>query len=331
MKVLVTGASGFLGGRLAEALVRRGESVRVLRRPESSLTALAGLDVEHAIGDILDEESVARAVRGCDVVFHVAGLSSYWRARRDQVYSVNVDGTRTVMEACLRAGVGRVVHTSSVAAIGLASNGRPADEETPFTPNAGAFAYAHSKHLAEEHVRSAVTRGLQAVIVNPAVVMGAGDHYMISGSMILEIARRALPAVPPGGICVADVDAIVEGHLAAAERGRIGERYILGGENLSYREIAATITAVVGRRAPSRTIPRWMIPPAASILDIINQVSGRTPLASGDQIRLSAFSAFFDSSKAQRELAYPLLPFRGAVEKAFRWYREHGYLQQYIP
>ena len=326
MRVLVTGGTGFVGSQLAAALVQRGDSVRVLRRANSGLLTLEGLPVEHVVGDILDPQTVERAVQGCDWVFHVAGLSSYWRARREEIYRVNVDGTRTVLDACLRAGVQRVVYTSSVAAIGIPPAGIVGCEDTEFDSLSATFAYADSKRRAEEKVRRAVDRGLAAVIVNPAIVIGAGDQYLIAGQLGLDVARGRLPAVPPGGICLVDVDAVVQGHIAAAERGGVGERYILGGENLSYREIVATIAAMTGRSAPRRTLPRQALPVLGAIVDAANRASPRPQPVSGDQLRLSAWDFFFDSGKAVRELGYPLLPFRGAAEKALRWYREHGYL-----
>ncbi len=325
MKVLVTGATGFVGGQVAAALVRQGHRVRVLRRPSSSTVALDGLDVEPVYGDILEPEAVAAAVAGCERVFHVAALSSYWRARAAHVYRVNVEGTRIVMAACLKAGTARVVHTSSAAAIGVRRDGRPADETQPFDRREERFAYAHSKYLAELEVYTAVKLGLPAIVVNPAVVIGPGDHNLISGSMIVEMAKRPLPGCPAGGVSMADIDAVVEGHLAAADRGRVGERYILGGENLTYRQITAIISEVVGRRPPHWTIPRWLMPPAASAVDVLNRFIPR-PIVSGDQLRLAAHKAFFDSSKAIAELGYRILPFRGAAQRAYQWYLEHGYI-----
>lgn len=325
MRALVTGATGFVGSHVAAALVRRGDQVRVLRRKGSKTIALDGLDVEHISGDVLEPESVTAAVHGCDLVFHVAAVSSYWRAHREEVYRVNVQGTRIVLDACLAAGVRRLVYTSSVAALGIPSSGKPADETQALDRNGERWAYAHSKHLAEQEVRAAVARGLSAVIVNPVIVIGPGDHHLISGSMIVEMAKRPLPAAPPGGVSMADIDAVVQGHLAAAERGRTGERYILGGENLTYREITAIIAEVVGRRAPRWTIPAWVLPPAAIALDMVNHFVAR-PVASGDQVRLSAHNVFFDSGKAMRELGYRILPFRDAAARAYQWYAEHGYL-----
>jgi dihydroflavonol-4-reductase len=230
------------------------------------------------------------------------------------------------MNACLRAGVRRVVHTSSVAAIGIPVEGTIGNEDSAFDRLSATFGYADSKHNAEGEVRRAVDGGLSAVIVNPAVVIGAGDQYLIAGHMGLEVARGRLPAVPPGGICVVDVDAVVRGHIAAAERGSVGERYILGGENLSYREIVATIASLTGRPAPRRTLPRKAVPLLAAFVDMANRLNSRPPAVSGEQIRLSVRNVFFDSGKAVRELGYPLMSFRGAAEKALRWYTEHGHL-----
>jgi dihydroflavonol-4-reductase len=326
MKVLVTGGTGFLGANLAAALVARGDDVRVLRRAGSSLVALGGLPVEHAIGDIADPDAVARAVAGRELVFHAAAIASYWRSRRGEIYRANVEGTRIVMAACLAAGVARVVHTSSVAAVGVPPRGAVADEATPFDAFSATLAYADSKHHAEAEVRSAVARGLDTVIVNPASVFGAGDHYLNTGRIVIEYGRGRLPVVPPGGMCVVDVDAVVQGHLLAAARARAGERYILGGENLSHRQIAATIAQVAGVRAPRLVVPRALLGPAAVAVDVFNRVSPWPPLINGEQVRLSGIDFYFDSNKAVRELGYPLLPFRGAIEKSYRWYQAHGYL-----
>ncbi len=326
MRVLVTGGTGFVGSQLAAALVRRGDSVRVLRRASSNLIALEGLPVEHCLGNLMDPIAVAAAVAGCDLVFHTGAVASYWRTPRAEVYRTNVDGTRIVLDACRREHVPRVVFTSSVAAIGIRPDGSPADETTSFDSLSTGFVYAHSKHGAELAVQQAVAEGLDAVIVNPATVIGQGDHHLISGSMIVEIYRGHLPANPPGGMCVVDVDAVVQGHLAAAERGRTGERYILGGENLTHRAIAEIIGEVVGRRPPPLMIPRWALGPAAVAVDAFNRINPRPPMVSGEQIQLSGIDFYFDSGKAVRELNYPILPFRGAVEKAFHWYQAHGYL-----
>jgi dihydroflavonol-4-reductase len=325
VKVLITGGTGFIGAQLCAVCVARGDQVRVLRRAGSSLAALAGLPLEFVVGDLLDPSAVAQAVDGCDLVFHVGAISSYWRARREQIYRVNVEGTRIVMEACLRAGVPRVVYTSSAAAVGIAPHGA-ADETTTFDRLSATCAYADSKRRAEMVVHEMVARGLSAVIVNPVVVIGAGDHYLNAGSLVIAYSKGRIPAVPPGGICVADVDAVTHGHLAAAARGRAGERYILGGENLSYLQVAATIAAAAGARRPHLVVPAGMLALIAPLIDMYNRVSRKPPQLSGEQLRLSRVNFFFNSGKAVRELGYPLLPFCGAVEKALAWYRTNRYL-----
>jgi dihydroflavonol-4-reductase len=325
VKVLVTGGTGFIGGRLCAACVARGDQVRVLRRAGSSMTGLEGLSIEYVVGDLLNPDAVAQAVDGCDLVFHTGAISSYWRARREQIYQVNVEGTRNVMEACLRADVPRVIYTSSAAAVGIAPHGA-ADEETPFDQLSATFAYADSKRRAEAIVHEMVLRGLSAVIVNPVVVIGTGDHYLNASSLVIAYSRGRIPAVPPGGICVADVDAVTHGHLAAAARGRVGERYILGGENLSYMQVAATIAAAAGARRPRLVVPGGMLALIAPLIDIYNCVSRKPPKLSGEQLRLSRVNFFFDSGKAVRELGYPLLPFRSAVEKALAWYKANRYI-----
>jgi dihydroflavonol-4-reductase len=326
MNVLVTGGTGFIGASLSAALARRGYQVRVLRRSSSSVEALAELPIEYVVGDLLDPETVARAVDGCDVVFHVAALVSYWRSKPDAIYRTNVEGTRLVMEACLRAGTTRVVHTSSVSAIGIPRQGAVGAEETPFDRRSAGFAYADSKRRAEEEVQRTIAKGLQGVIVNPATVIGAGDYRMAAGSVLVLAARGAMLALPPGGLCLVDLEAVVQGHIAAAEHGRVGERYILGGENLSIRQAAATVAEVVGRPAPRLVVPHWLLEPIALAVDAVNCVRRSPATVSGEQIRLSGLNHFYDSGKAVRELGYPLMPFRGAVEKAFHWYREHGHL-----
>ncbi len=325
-KVLVTGGTGFIGASLVAALLQRGDIVRILRRKTSNLTAIEGLDCEQFIGDVLDPEAVSNAIDGCDKVFHLAALVAYWRAQADEVYRVNTEGTRTVMEACLRKQVPRVVYTSSVSAIGMPEAGSWANEESLFDSRSSEIAYADSKRLAEIHVRQAVERGLNAVIVNPAQVVGPGDHEMYMGNVVQSCKRGRVLAVPSGGICMVDVQAVVQGLLAAGEKGRCGERYILGGENLSYMEIGKILATLVGKAPPRYILPRWLIRPAAVAVDTYNSVAGHPATVCGEHVRLGAEFLYYDSSKAVAELDYSILPFSEALKKAYEWYIAKGYI-----
>lgn len=325
-KILVTGGTGFTGVNLVSALLQRGDSVRILMRGTSNSEALAGLDCDKFIGDIRDPKAVSAALQGCDRVFHLAALVGYWRATRKEVYSVNAEGTRVVMQACLEAGIEKVVHTSSVSAIGMPGSGEIATEETPFDERSRKIGYSDSKRMAEEHVQKAVKQGLHAVIVNPAQIVGPGDHAMYIGHVLRDLKRGYIPAVPSGGMCMVDVNAVVAGLLAAADHGRVGQRYILGGENLSHLKICETAAEVVGRPAPNRVIPTWILPPAAHVVDAINAVTRRSTTICGDHVRLGSDFLFYDSGKAISELNYPMLPFRSALLRAYEWFLENHYL-----
>jgi dihydroflavonol-4-reductase len=265
-------------------------------------------------------------MQDCELVFHVAAMSQYWRSSKETIYRVNVEGTRNVMQAALATGVERLVHTSSVAALGYPPRGRLADESQPFPPELAWWPYGHSKYLAELEVHKAVAQGLPAVIVNPTIVIGPRDVNFISGSFIRASARGQLLAVPPGGSNMVHVDAVVTGQLAAGERGRLGERYILGGENLSHWDAALTIASVTGGPRPRFVLPRWSLPPLASLTDIFNALNPRPPYVAGEQIRLGGETFYVDNRKAVRELGLPQTPFRQAAADAYAWYQQHGLL-----
>lgn len=321
MNVLITGATGFVGSNLAAALAARGDRVRVLRRAGSRMDALEGIPVEEIVGNILDPGSVPAAMEGCDLVFHAAGLSHYGRTLRNIVYDVNVQGTRNVMQAALHARVPRVVHTSSIAALGFPPRGQVADESQGFPDELRWWAYGHSKHLAEEEVRKMVAQGLSAVIVNPAIVFGPRDVNFISGVLLRASVRGHLRFVPPGGSSVVHVGDAVAGHLAAAARGRTGERYILAGENLTHREIARIVAEVTGGPGPLAVLPHWSLPPLAWVMDTLNVTRRRPPVITGEHIRLGGETFYVDNRKAVRQLGLPQTPFRQAVQDAYAWYR----------
>lgn len=329
MRALVTGATGFVGANLVAALVGRGIEVRVLRRSSSSLAALAGLGFETRIGDVLDGvDSLAAAMAGCDWVFHTAAVSDYWRHRRRQrLYRTNVDGTGNVAAAALRAGVQRFVYTSSIAALGVPTPGRCLTESDHFNMSPRRFPYGHSKHLAEVELGGAVAAGLPAVTVNPSAVIGPRDVNRISSAMVIEAARGRLGLVaPPGGTNFVSVADVADGHIAAADRGRVGQRYILAGDNLGFRQAFATVCDIVGRPGPALQLPRWTIPVAATAVGAARAVVGPRLPIDENQMRLSAFEIYADHTKAQRELGFAPTPFRAAAQAAYDWYRENGYL-----
>lgn len=321
---LVTGSTGFIGANLCRELLRRGWRVRALHRPSSRVDMLEGVEVEHVTGDVTDPNSLARACQGCEVVFHVAAVADYWRQNTHTLYTVNVQGTRNVCQAALSAGVKRLVYTSSVAALGV-PRGRPADESHPFNIAPERFRYGHSKLLAEGVMAEYVARGLDAVIVNPAIVLGPGDLNLISGSMVVEAARGHLPPFTAlGGTNYIHVNDVCAGHIAAAERGRTGERYILGAHNLAHAEVQRTVCQIVKRPPPRWVLPRALVGPLALLLDVAGRISPHPLPLSGEQLRLSTESIYVDSGKALRELALPQTPFRTTVEETYAWYKQKG-------
>jgi dihydroflavonol-4-reductase len=253
-------------------------------------------------------------------------MAQYWRSGKETIYRMNVEGTRNVVRAALEVGVQRVVHTSSVAALGYPQRGALADESQVFPAELSWWAYGHSKYLAELEVNKAVAQGLPAIIVNPTIIIGPRDINFVSGSTIRASVRGQLRMVPPGGSNVVHVDDVVAGHLAAAEQGRVGERYILGGENLSHWDMATILATVTGGPRPWLVLPRWSLPPLARLIDAFNSLSPRPPLVTGEHIRLSGETFYVDNSKAVRDLGLPQTPFHQAVADAYTWYREHRLL-----
>lgn len=333
MLALVTGGTGFVGSNLVSALINRGISVRVLRRETSSTVALDDLACEMCVGDVLDSvDALATAMAGCTWVFHTAAVSDYWRYRGcDRLYRTNVEGTRNVVAAALRAGVKRLVFTSSIAALGIPAPGRQLTEADHFNLRPRQFPYGHSKHLAEGELRRAIAAGLAAVTVNPGVVIGPRDVNRISSAMVVEAARGRLRFAPPGGTNFVSVADVVHGHIMAAECGRVGERYILAGENLSFRDAFATVCDIVNRPGPRVVLPRWSIPVAAAAVAAARGVVGPRLPIDGHQMRLSSAAIYADGEKARNELGVPATPFHTAVQNAYDWYVENHYLKPAIP
>jgi dihydroflavonol-4-reductase len=325
---LVTGATGFVGSAVARALVARGHRVRVLARPDSNRRNLAGLTVEIAEGAMEDPRSLARAVAGCRYVYHVAADYRIWVPDPAPMFRVNVEGTRDLLTAALEAGTERVVHTSSVATLGLVAGGS-ADEETPSGIDDMIGPYKRSKFAAEEVVREFVReRELPVVIVNPSTPVGPGDIKPTpTGRLIVEAARGQMPAFVDTGLNIVHVDDVAEGHLAAAEKGRIGERYILGGENMALAEILAEVAQAAGRRPPWLRVPHGVLFPVAIGAELAARVTGRDPFVTLDGVRMSRKKMYFTSEKASHELGYAPRAAREAIADAVSWFEANGYLK----
>jgi dihydroflavonol-4-reductase len=325
---LVTGATGLVGSAVARALLARGDRVRVLARPNSNRRNLAGLSVEIAEGAMEDPRSLAHAVAGCRYVYHVAADYRIWVPDPAPMFRANVEGTRDLMTAALEAGAERVIYTSSVATLGLLPGGS-ADEETPSGIEDMIGPYKRSKFAAEEVVRElARERGLPVVIVNPSTPVGPGDVKPTpTGRLIVEAARGQMPAFVDTGLNIVHVDDVAEGHLAAAERGRVGERYILGGENMTLAEILAEISEVMGRRPPWLRVPHSVLFPVAIGAELAARVTGRDPFVTLDGVRMSRKKMYFSSEKASRELGYAPRPAREAIANAVGWFKANGYLK----
>ncbi|HTR82398.1 MAG TPA: SDR family oxidoreductase [Bacteroidota bacterium] len=320
--VLVTGGTGFIGSNLAAALVHNGVAVRILRRSSSDLFNVKSLPVEHCIGDVRDSASLRSAMKGCDTVFHTAAMVSFWRPLRQLQHEVNVGGTRNVVQACLDEGVKRLVHTSSIAAIGHPSDGNIADETTAFNWQSVDNGYKNSKHLAEKEIEDGVARGLDAVMVNPAVVIGPGDIHFNGGKILRVVKRGQSLFYIKGGMNVAFVDDVVRGHIGAATKGKTGERYILGGENLTQKDVFRITSEIIGGIPPIIRLPVPLLMLAASAFDIIGMILHKEPMLSTELISGAGIFNWYSSAKAQRDIDYSITPFRESVTRTYAWYRE---------
>ena len=327
-KILVTGASGFVGSAVARKLIEAGFSVRALVRGKSPRTHLAGLDLEYFEGDLRDRKSVERALAGMRYTFHVAADYRLWARDPSEIFASNVEGTRNLMEEAMRAGIERVVYTSSVATIALRSDGIAADETTPLREDQGIGAYKRSKIAAERLVEAMVAeRGLAAVIVNPSTPIGPRDvRPTPTGRIIIEAAKGRIPAFIDTGLNLVHVDDVASGHLAALRHGKIGERYILGGQDVLFSQMLRDIAGRVGRRAARVRLPWHALVPVAYVAEAVAKVTGREPFATLDGVHMAKYRMFFASSKAERELGYRSRHYAEGIDDAVRWFRGAGYL-----
>ncbi|HYI68290.1 MAG TPA: hopanoid-associated sugar epimerase [Skermanella sp.] len=329
--VLVTGASGFVGSAVAKALAARGVQVRLLVRSTSNRRNLSGLGdgTEIATGSLEDPASLRAAITGCKALFHVAADYRIWVPDPDAMMRTNVEGTRSLMRESLAAGVERIVYTSSVATLGLKPDRSPADEDTPERPGDIVGPYKRSKYEAEQVVRRmAAEDGLPAVIVNPSTPVGPRDVKPTpTGRIIVEAASGRMPAYVDTGLNLVHVDDVAAGHLLAFEHGRIGERYILGGDNLTLAEMLGEIARLAGRTPPRVRLPTAPLFPLAVVAEGIARLTGKEPFLTRDGLRMAAKLMFFSSAKAERELNYRHRPASTGLEDALNWFRDAGYVR----
>jgi len=326
MKVLVTGATGFVGGAVARALVRAGADVRVMARPESDFRNLKGLAVEQVAGDLRDPASLRNALTGCRQLYHVAAHYALWAKDPSIFYEVNITGTRNLLEAARAVGIERTVYCSTIGAIGLPPGGGLGTEETPVSLDQMAGHYKRSKYLAEQEVLKLAKEGLPVVIVNPSAPVGAGDVKPTpTGQVIVDFMKGRMPAYIETGMNLIDVDDVAAGHLLAMQKGRVGERYILGNENLLLRELFEVLSRITGVAAPTIKLPRLAILPLAYLNHWLANLTGRSPRIPLEGVKMAKYKMHYDCTKAIRELGLPQTPVEVALEKAVRWFRSHDY------
>jgi len=325
MTYFVTGATGFVGSAVTRALLARNLPVRVLVRPSSDRTNLEGLSVEIAEGDLCDLTALKKAMAGCTAVFHIAADYRHWARNWADLYRANVGGTENVIRAMRDLSISRLVYTSTVGAMGIASTGAPADETTPVCLESVVGHYHRSKFLAAERVHVAAAAGLNATIVSPTMPVGPRDIKPTpTGRIIVEAAMGRLPAYVDTGLNIAHVEDVAEGHLMALDRGAPGETYILGGDNITLRDFLVMIAGAMGNsRAPVR-LPYLAAYPVAWFSEAVAAATGRCPVASLDEVRLASQKMYFSSARAMHDLGYRARPARNAVNDAVQWFAEHG-------
>ncbi len=333
MKVLLTGATGFVGAAVLRQLIAHpglgSEDVRVLVRETSDRQNLAGLDCEIVTGDLNDIYSLEKALQNCQILFHVAADYRIWVRNSDEMITTNVAGTTNIMTAALSAGIEKVIYTSSVAALGINADHTPANESTPSSLESMIGTYKKSKYLAEQKVHHLIKeQSLPAIIVNPSAPLGNRDIKPTpTGRLIVNAAKGKMPAYVDTGLNFVHVDDVARGHILAFEKGVIGERYILGGENLSLKELLEYIAGITGRSAPKICIPHEVVLPIAHLAEAWARITnGSEPFATVDGAKMARKKMYYTSAKAERELGYTHRPVKDAIGDAIKWFGDNGYL-----
>lgn len=328
MKAFVTGATGFLGSHVARVLAEEGADLRLLVRPTSNLRNLEGLRAETATGDLRDSASLEKAMAGCDTLFHVAADYRLWVRDPAEMYRSNVEGTRAILEAARKNGVRRVVYTSSVGTVGFTGNGRPADEDSPVSLADMVGHYKRSKFMAEQVALEAGRSGMDVVTVNPTTPVGEQDVKPTpTGRIVLDFLKRKFPAYVETGLNLVDVRECARGHVAALEKGKTGERYILGGEDLTLKQILDKLGEITGLPSPTVKLP-YVFAFAAGVVDeaITGRLLHREPRATVDTVRMGKKKMFASSAKAERELGWKIVPVDAALRRAVDWFKSNGYV-----
>jgi len=327
MATLVTGATGFIGSHIAKKLVDRGEHVKVLLRGSSKTTNIDDIDVERVYGDVMDLSSINEALRGCDTLYHTAGVASFRKKDYQKMEDINVGGTSNILNAALESGVKKAVHTSSIAAIGVDSQGGIADEQTKYDLDYLGVKYLETKHRGEQIALELAKKGLPLVVVNPATVIGTGDIYLSSTAFILWYYKKKFPGYMDGTLNMVDVEDVADGHILAAEKGKIGERYILGNENFTLLELFSLLEEVTGVPKPKMKIPYFMALASGYFVErILGMSFPNYSTMDVDSVKLSKLRWHFDSSKAINELGYQPRDIKESIKNTLEWFRENGYL-----
>jgi dihydroflavonol-4-reductase len=326
MKKLVTGATGFIGSAITRELLKDGEEVKVLVRKTSDTRNIDKLDVEKAYGDIRDSESMKEALKGCDTLYFTAAYFAHWAPDPKLLYEVNVGGTKATLKAAFEAGIEKVVYTSTNNAI-AASGPTPANEEKAFNYWESGDHYSMSKYIAENEARIFVTRGLPLVMVNPTLVIGINDIKPTpSGQMIIDTATQNMPGYIDGGVNLIDVEDVARGHILAAKKGRVGERYLFGNRNMTVHDYLHLIAEIAGVKPPSLKLPYSVALAMGHLFELGASITKKPPIVTASEVRIGKMTEWYDCSKAVNELGLPQTPIDLTIRKALNWFEENGYL-----
>jgi dihydroflavonol-4-reductase len=329
MKAFVTGATGFLGSHVAHVLAANGADLRLLVRPSSDLRNIERINAERVVGDLRDAGSLEKGMAGCEAVFHVAADYRLWVRDPQEMFRSNVEGTRAVLQAAKKNGVRRVVYTSSVATMGFTNNGHLADESSPVSLQDMIGPYKRSKFMAEEVAIQAGREGMSVVVVNPTTPIGEQDIKPTpTGRIVLDFLKRKFPAYVDTGLNLVDATECARGHVAAFEKARPGERYILGGENLTLKQILDKLGEITGLPSPRVKVPYFMALATGVVDEVVTgRILGREPRATIDAVKMGKKKMFVSSAKAERELGWKTIPVEDALRRAADWFRANGYVQ----